>query len=283
MGESMKDKFTVDLDRLAQGMLPKRAYRLADVEHRIERVAYDLVRFRDNEDTDQLWKIQDSPDGPVIVALYGEDGGLKESKGDWETIPDKNAMHIYYKGEPLTSLSSEQLGIPVGEFNIARRWLPRKLASDESLQILLLEQIPRSGRKLIAQRFPELTKVAGPSVVGDDEDWEEDTEEGRPHMGTGPEPTETGEEGWLGKDEEERSLEIDPFRPGPRAEEGFEQRLMPDEPEEKEESYDVEGLISEVLSLFEKGKIEKDKAEKVLLNMIGKAAKLEARKLAKVS
>ena len=281
----MKDKFTVDLDRLAQGMLPKRAYRLADVEHRIERVAYDLVRFRDNEDTDQLWKIQDSPDGPVIVALYGEDGGLKESKGDWETIPDKNAMHIYYKGEPLTSLSSEQLGIPVGEFNIARRWLPRKLASDESLQILLLEQIPRSGRKLIAQRFPELTKVAGPSVVGDDEDWEEEMEAGHPHLGTGPEAV--TEQGWDNPDEEDaghrQQIEIDPFRPSPRAEEGFEQRLMPDEPEEKEESYDVEGLISEVLSLFEKGKIEKDKAEKVLLNMIGKAAKLEARKLAKVS
>ncbi len=122
----MKDKFTVNFDRLAETVTPQRAYRLKDVEHRIEKVAYDLVRFRENEDTDQLWKIEDGGDGPVIVALYGEDGSLPkvESKRDWDVIPDKTAMHFYYKGEPLVSLSSAQLGIPESEFNIAGRWLP---------------------------------------------------------------------------------------------------------------------------------------------------------------
>ena len=161
----MKDKFTVDFNRLTQTLLPKRAYRLADVENRIEKVAYDLVRFRDNQDTDQLWKIQDSVDGPVIVALYGDDGSLsvvseQEEKNDWEAIPDKKAMNIYYKGEPLVSLSSSDLGIPVDEFSVARRWMTKKLASDEQLQIALLAKAPRRSRKLIAQRFPELTKVA---------------------------------------------------------------------------------------------------------------------------
>jgi len=175
MGEPMNDKFTVDFDRLAQTVLPKRTHRLADVEHRLERVAYDLVRFRDDQDIDQLWKIHDTPEGPVIVALYDEDGNpVREKKSDWEVIPDKKAMHIYYKGEPLVSLSSEQLGIPESEFNIARRWLPRKLASDENLQRLLLEKVASTNRKLIAQRFPELTKVAD---VGIDEDWEDESDE----------------------------------------------------------------------------------------------------------
>ncbi len=162
----MNDKFTVDFDHLTHTLLPqKRAYRLADVEDRIERVAYDLVRFRDNADTDNLWKIEESENGPVIVALYGEDGALKtsesSSKKDWDAIPDKKAVHIFYKGEALMSLSSQDLGIPVEEFGLVRRWLPRKLETDQGLQRALLSKVASSGRTLIAQRFPELSKVAG--------------------------------------------------------------------------------------------------------------------------
>jgi SpoVK/Ycf46/Vps4 family AAA+-type ATPase len=173
----MKDKFTVDFDRLTDRVVPQRAYRLSDVEHRIEKVAYDLVRFRENEDTDQLWKIEDGNDGPVIVALYSDDGSLmtaeSSTKKDWEVIPDKTAMHFYYKGEPLVSLSSVQLGISEDEFNVAGRWLPQKLASDDRFQMLLLNKVNRAGRVHIAQRFPELTKVAGVT----DEDWDDELEE----------------------------------------------------------------------------------------------------------
>jgi len=162
----MNDKFTVDFDHLTQTLLPKkRAYRLADVADRIERVAYDLVRFRDNADTDQLWKIEEGADGPVIVALYGDDGAIKTSessvKRDWDAIPDKKAVHVFYKGEPIVSLSAQELGIPVEEFGIVRRWLPRKLEADQDLQKALLSKVASSGRELIAQRFPELRKVVG--------------------------------------------------------------------------------------------------------------------------
>ena len=177
----MKDKFTIDFDSLAQRVLPKRAYRLADVENRIERVAYDLVRFRDNEDTDQLWKVQEGPEGPVIVALYGDDGSLTtQSQKDWEAVPDKTAMHIYYKGEPIISLGANDLGIPAEEFGIARRWLPTKLAESEDLQKLLLGKATKPVRKLIAQRFPELTKVATPSgelYEEEEPNWEDEMEE----------------------------------------------------------------------------------------------------------
>ena len=173
----MKDKFTVNFDRLAEEVVPQQVYRLKDVEHRIEKVAYDLVRFRENEDTDQLWKIEEGVDGPVIIALYGDDGSLLKSESNiekqWEVLPDKTAMHFYYKGEPLVSLSSEQLGIPKEEFNIAGRWMPKKLATDERFQSLLLNTINRSGRVHIAQRFPELTKVACVT----EEDWEDESKD----------------------------------------------------------------------------------------------------------
>lgn len=157
----MKDRFSVNFDQLSQSILPKNTYRLADVEHKIEKVAYDMVRFRDNQDTDQLWKIKETADGPVIVALYGDDGQMTtESKTDWDAVPDKKAMHIFYKGEPLVSLSSSDLGIPVEEFSIVRRWLPNKLANDPDLQKDLFGKIPACSRVAIAKRFPELTKIA---------------------------------------------------------------------------------------------------------------------------
>jgi hypothetical protein len=161
----MKDKYSVNFDNLVQTIAPKEiSYKLSDIApDRIEKVAYDMVRFRDNQDTDQLWKIHDTPDGPVIVALYGDNGSLMVSDGeksDWEVLPDKKAMHIFYKGEPLTVLSEKDIGIPAEEFSVVRRWLPKKLASDQDLQKDILSKIPVQGRKLIAKRFPELTKVA---------------------------------------------------------------------------------------------------------------------------
>lgn len=194
----MNDKFSVDFNHLAQKLLPQKSYRLLDVENRIEKVAYDLVRFRDNEDTDQLWKVQDSPDGPVIVALYGDDGGLAvQSKGDWDAVPDKKAMHVFYKGEPLASLSSSDLGIPTEEFGVARRWLPRKLAADETLQKELLGKISEPGRKLLVQRFPELSKVAGLSDVSALAKWAAEIGADPEDIGDPP------EEDWLGEDWED--------------------------------------------------------------------------------
>lgn len=266
----MRDKFTVDFDRVAQAVLPKRAFRLADVEHRLERVAYDLVRFRDNEDTDQLWKVQESPDGPVIVALYGEDGSLitesnDKKKGDWEAIPDKKALHIYYKGEPLVSLGSTDIGVPAEEFSLVRRWLPAKLAADESLQTELFGKVSAPVRKLIAQRFPELTKVAG--YWEDEGDELEGEAEG--------EPAEEGE--WNFDDEENVDI-LDPFRPGgrtglPMAGE-FDERLMPEEDMDEDEEAPDRSMFMEVLKALDDGKISKEKAVEIISNMT-KAASLK--------
>lgn len=159
----MNDKFTVDLSSLEDVLSPKKAYRLSDVKDRIEKVAYDIVRFRDNKDTDQLWRIEERSDGPVIIALYNDDGSLiseSKSETDWDAIPDKKAMNIYYKGEPIVSLSSKELGIPETEFDLVKRWLPNKLSSDKDLQKSLFSKLSSRNINLIVNRFPELTKVA---------------------------------------------------------------------------------------------------------------------------
>ena len=269
----MKDKFTVDFNRLAEKVRPHQFYRLADVEHRIERVAYDLVRFRDNEDMDQLWKIEDSSDGPVIVALYSNDNTETEKvSSDWEAVSDKRAMHIYYKGEPLVSLSSEQLGIPANEFGTVRRWLPKKLAEDEEVQKAIFQKVASPVRKVIVQRFPELTKVAAFDPDPTD-DWEEEMDETEQQRSSELLPTEEEMADWNWDDEEMEMRELgDPFRPGGREggreREDFSGRLMPEEelPEE-----DLESDIASVLSLLRKKEIDPSRAREILRAMRGEA------------
>lgn len=244
----MKDKFTVNFDNLSQTLLPQTSYRLVDVQHRIEKVAYDLVRFRDNEDTDQLWKIQDGIDGPVIVALYGEDGGLAvestKEKSNWDALPDKSAMHIYYKGEPLVSLSSKDMGIPETEFNVARRWLPKKLASDESLQKEVFSKLGARSCELICQRFPELRKVA---------DW-------TPEDLTSEEIVDDDPPNWL------RQELIEPDR----RHEGF---APPQESDEDlYEDVGSDGLIAELVTLYDEGRITKEKLEGALKKLVANVA-----------
>ena len=160
------NKFNVDLDKLAGDILKTRqaCYKLSDVEDRIEKVSYDLVRFRDNADTDQLWKIHETDDGPVIVALYDDSGSLvtesNSEEKDWEAVPNKTAVNLFYKGEHLLSLGSDKLGVPETEFSTLCRWLPSKLSSDTELQKVLLDNLNYNGKRAIAQRFPELKKSA---------------------------------------------------------------------------------------------------------------------------
>ena len=159
----MKDKFTIDFDYLTNQLSTERIYKLADVQDRIEKVAYDIVRFRDNKDTDQLWKIEDRADGPVIIALYNDDGSLLSESAEsqeWDAIPDKTAMNIFYKGESIVALSETELGISKSEFPLVRKWLPKKLAASIQMQRNLFGLMPAASKKLVIKRFPELEKIA---------------------------------------------------------------------------------------------------------------------------
>lgn len=153
------NKFALDYDQLEKTLTKKKSYLLADVVDRIEKVAFDTVRFRDNEDTEMLWKIQDSPDGPIIVALYDEEtGALKVEGSDWTTVKQANNIHVFYKDEPVTVLKGQNIGIPEDEMGLAARWIPKKLASDEEFQAYTLSLA--ANIQSFKENYPELQKVA---------------------------------------------------------------------------------------------------------------------------
>ncbi len=135
------DKFSIDYGIVEKGLNKHRVFKLSDVADRIEKVAFDVVRFRDEDDTTKLWQIQDTPDGKVIVAIYKDEDGVIKSESEWQAIPDKHAnVNIFRNGEPIVRLAASEFGIPADEIGLLCRWLPKKLAEDTEMQSYLLKK-----------------------------------------------------------------------------------------------------------------------------------------------
>ena len=97
-------------------------------------------RFRDEDDSTKLWQIQETPEGPVIVAMYDLDEGDSElkSESDWKAIPDKKAgVNVFHKGEAIIRLAVSDFGIPDSEISTLCRWLPKKLAEDSEFRNMI--------------------------------------------------------------------------------------------------------------------------------------------------
>jgi hypothetical protein len=157
----MMDKFSFDLGVLDQKVNAPKMYRLVDVQDRIEKVAFDVVRFKDSDDSTKLWQIEDTPEGKVIVAIYDGASGEKKSESEWKAIPDKSAgVQVFHKGEAIVRLSLKDYGIADQDVSTFCRWLPNKLASDEGFRSSLL--------KLAEGEDPEESLKSGEGFAGED-------------------------------------------------------------------------------------------------------------------
>lgn len=139
--------------------LNKKAYRLADVKDQIEKLAFDIVRFKDKDKGADLWQVQSADDGDYIVALYSEPDDDMVKEAAWQVSVSQNGqdLHIAYKGDPLLRLASSKLGIPPNELHQAEEYLPNKLASNKKLVKALLRELPEAARLETLKRYPELS------------------------------------------------------------------------------------------------------------------------------
>lgn len=160
-------KFNLDYSNLEERLLnnKRKEYRLADVSHRIEKVAFDVVRFIDSENIDNLWKIEKRDDGEVILAMYSDDEDdsitVESSKNnDWDTAIDKSAsyINIFYKGEPITKVDVNKLNIPKEDINLLARSLPSKLASNPNLVTKMINELSIDEKRMVLSKYPELNK-----------------------------------------------------------------------------------------------------------------------------
>jgi len=150
-------KYVLDYDKL-DITLSKRAYRLSDVQNRLETVAFDIVRFRDGDEASKLWQIQSAEDGEYIVTMYDEDTEKKAASNAWEVALSKtaNILQVYYKGDPIVKVATSKLGIPEAELASVERYLPAKLATNKTLVRALLAELNETIKKSVFNKYPEL-------------------------------------------------------------------------------------------------------------------------------
>lgn len=148
-------KFNVDYSGL-EHKIYKRAFKLSDVKDHLESVAFDIVRFKDDDKGADLWQVQNADDGDYIVALYQPDEETKQS--EWEVIVNKTAgdLQISYRGDPLVKLPASKLGVPRTELHKVPSYLPEKLATNKKLVKALLNELSESAKKEVLKKYPEL-------------------------------------------------------------------------------------------------------------------------------
>lgn len=158
------EKNVIDYEVLAQKLDAKKVYKLSDVQHRIKKVAFDVVRFMDGEDIDGLWKIEKTPNGEFILANYDEDITKEASiKSNWSTHINKrnNDVYIFYKNEQISKMANSEfvdMGIPTTEVNDVIESLPKKLANNPKLVKGLLNKLSETERQELFLKYPELAK-----------------------------------------------------------------------------------------------------------------------------
>lgn len=158
----LKSKFSVDYAQLENKLL-KRSYKLSEVKDQLQTVAFDIVRFKDNDKGAALWQVQNADDGDYIVALYEDEADTTKTAAPraWEVILSKtsNTLNFFYKGAPIVKVSSSSLGIPANELELAEQYLPTKLANNDKLVSALLNQLPAAIKKEVLNKYPELDGI----------------------------------------------------------------------------------------------------------------------------
>ncbi len=147
-------KYSIDFNKLDH-KLNHKVYKLSEVQDQIEKVAFDIVKFKDNDKSADLWKIEKDSDGEYIVALYKTEDTEKVS---WDVTLDKvaHALEISYKGDPLVKVAGAKLGIPQKDLFKATQYLPVKLAENKKLVKGLLSLLSESAKKTVLSKYPEL-------------------------------------------------------------------------------------------------------------------------------
>lgn len=151
------DKHLVDYDQMNNKLSAKKAFKYNDVKDHLIKVAFDVVKFKSDDNIDGLWQIQSADDGEIIVALYEEPAQL-EAKSSWSALTDKTAsyVHLFYKNEPITKIAMDSLGIKKEEVVGFVESLPKILAENASVRSAMLTELSQEDSSNLIKKYPEL-------------------------------------------------------------------------------------------------------------------------------
>ena len=157
----MKNQISIDLSKVAQVVNGQKIFRHAEVKDKLQKVAFDIVRFIDGSDIDGLWKIQKDDSGEYIVATYDQEKIEKEAQkktaSQWSTSIDRqDEIHVFYGSQEVKKMSSASLNLPNSAARTIAKTLEEKLASDNSFVNKFVSSLDTSVQKLLLTSHPEL-------------------------------------------------------------------------------------------------------------------------------
>jgi hypothetical protein len=155
--------YSLDYNHLDNSInkVEKKIYKLADVKDKIEKVAFDIVRFKD-ADPDELWQVQNADDGSYIIARYTDEPAAPVKSASVNTnhwavlINHANDLNVFYKGQHITKIAFADLELPTSDRDLAQRALAQKLYSDPGFLKALIVTFDADTKSQLAKQFPEL-------------------------------------------------------------------------------------------------------------------------------
>lgn len=155
------NKFSVDYTDLQSKLSKKRAFRLSDVKEKIKKVAFDIVRFVDSDNVDDLWQIHRDGEDEYIVAMYDEQSEKKASASattNWKAIPDgsRKNIHIFYKDIAIKKIALAPLGIPEDDAWLMSYSISQKLTSDQSFFNSFVKDLTSIEKQVLKQAEPSI-------------------------------------------------------------------------------------------------------------------------------
>lgn len=148
-------RFSLNYSNL-ENKIYKKAYKLSEVQDQLESVAFDIVKFKDNDSGANLWQIQSADDGEYIVALYQPDEDKVANLWDVDIVKSAGDLQISYKGDPILRVSAAKIGIAKEELSKVKSYLPEKLANNKKLVTALLKELDSKNKEMILKKYPEL-------------------------------------------------------------------------------------------------------------------------------
>lgn len=152
---------SVDYHSLDQKLNAKPSYKLSQVQDKLRKVAFDVVKFESSENIPGLWQIQQDSQGEYIVAMYEEPQvPAIKTASDWQVLTDgnKSSISVFYRHTPMVRLAAQRLGVNSQELSSLAADLPEQLSANPQLVRGLLAEMPAAERASMVSTFPELLK-----------------------------------------------------------------------------------------------------------------------------
>lgn len=156
------DKFAVNYNNLEGDLEVKpTVYKLSDVQHRLTKVAFGVVKFNDeDDDISGLWEVQQADDGEYIVAMYDKESvtdTVQEKTSSWKALVSSDSdIHLFYKKTPVTKIAIASMGLKPEDASSVAKHLPNDLEGNKKLVASMLSSLTKESRKELLANHPEL-------------------------------------------------------------------------------------------------------------------------------